>query len=66
MAYNFQTRKNKIKLFMEYEGVTQRVLISLESILQNAKQLQHARLSWNVRCSSGIQFPSKCFLAFAV
>jgi hypothetical protein len=26
MAYNFQTRNNKIKLLMEYEGVTQKVL----------------------------------------
>jgi hypothetical protein len=26
MAYNFQTSNNKIKLLMEYEGVTQKVL----------------------------------------
>jgi hypothetical protein len=26
MAYNFQTGKNKIKLLMEYEDVTQKVL----------------------------------------
>jgi hypothetical protein len=26
VAYNFQTRNNKIKLLTEYEGVTQRVL----------------------------------------
>jgi hypothetical protein len=26
MAYNFQTRKNKPKLLMEYENVTQKVL----------------------------------------
>jgi hypothetical protein len=45
MAYNFQTRNKKIKLLMEYESVTQKVLIPLESILQNAKQLQHERLS---------------------
>jgi hypothetical protein len=38
---------------MEYESVTQKVLIPLESILQNAKQLQHARLSWHVRCPCG-------------
>jgi hypothetical protein len=66
VAYNFQTRKNKIKLLMEYESVTRKVLISLESILQNAKQLHHARLSWHVRCPSGIQFPCKCSPAFAV
>jgi hypothetical protein len=40
MAYNFQIRNNKIKLLTEYESVTQKVVISLESILQNAKQLQ--------------------------
>jgi hypothetical protein len=26
VAYNFQTRNNKIKLLTEYEGVTQKVL----------------------------------------
>jgi hypothetical protein len=26
VVYNFQTRKNKIKLLTEYEGVTQKVL----------------------------------------
>jgi hypothetical protein len=46
VAYNFQTRNNKIKLLLQYESVTQKVLISLESVMQNAKQLQHARLSW--------------------
>jgi hypothetical protein len=45
---------------MEYEIVTQKVLLHLESILQNAKQLQHARLSWHVKCPRGIQFPSNC------
>jgi hypothetical protein len=39
MAYNFQTGNNKIKLLMEYESTTQNVL-SLESILENAKQFQ--------------------------
>jgi hypothetical protein len=37
---------------MEYECVTQKVLLLIESILQNAKQLQHARLSWYVKCPS--------------
>jgi hypothetical protein len=27
---------------MQYEDVTQKVLLRIESILQNAKQLQHA------------------------
>jgi hypothetical protein len=66
VAYNFQTKNNKIKLLTEYESVTQKVLISLESILQNAKQLQHACLSWHIRCPSGIQFSCKCSPAFAV
>jgi hypothetical protein len=34
---------------MEYESTTQKVLLSTESIPQNAKQLQHARLSWQAR-----------------
>jgi hypothetical protein len=51
-ALNIQTGNNKLKL------LTQKVLLSLESILQNAKQLQHARLSLHVRCPSDIQFPS--------
>jgi hypothetical protein len=66
MAYSFQIGKNGIKLLMEYENVTQKVLLFIESIPQNAKQLQHARLSWHVRCPSGIQFPSKCYPAFSV
>jgi hypothetical protein len=58
VAYNFQTGNNNIKLNTEYESVIQKALLRLESILQNATQLQHVRLSWQVRCSSGIQFPS--------
>jgi archaellum component FlaC len=45
MACNFEIENNKIKLLTEYENVTQKVLILAESMLQNAKQLQHARLS---------------------
>jgi hypothetical protein len=33
---------------MEYESVTQKVVLPLQSILQNAKQLKYARLSWKV------------------
>jgi hypothetical protein len=33
-----------MKLLMEYESVNQKVLSLIESILQNAKQLQRARL----------------------
>jgi hypothetical protein len=57
---NFQTGNKKIKLLTKYESVPQKVLLLIESILQNVKQLQHALLSWHVRCPSGIQFPSKC------
>jgi serine/threonine protein kinase len=56
--YNFKTGNNNIKLLTEYESVIQKVLLPIESVLQNAKQLQHARLSWHVRCPSGIQFPN--------
>jgi hypothetical protein len=66
VAYNFQAESNKIKLLMEYESATQKVLLLIESILQKAKKLQHERLSFHVRCPSGIQFPSKCSPAFAV
>jgi hypothetical protein len=44
VAYNFQIGNNKIKLLMEYENVTEKVLLLIESIQQIAKQLQHARL----------------------
>jgi hypothetical protein len=39
MTYNFQTDNNKMKLLTEYESVTQKVSLLIESILQNAKQL---------------------------
>jgi hypothetical protein len=48
VVYSFQTRNNKIKLLMEYESVTQKVLLPIESLLQNAKQLQQAHLSWHI------------------
>jgi hypothetical protein len=37
VADNFETGKNKINLLMEYERVTQEVLLHGESILQNAE-----------------------------
>jgi hypothetical protein len=49
MASNIQTGESKIKLLTEYESVTQTVLLPVESMLQNAKQLQHVRISWHVR-----------------
>jgi hypothetical protein len=39
---NFQTGKNKIQLLTEYESGTQKVLLSVESMLQTGKQLQHS------------------------
>jgi hypothetical protein len=36
-------------MLTEYVNVTQKVVLIIESILQNAKQLQHAPLSWHVR-----------------
>lgn len=38
---------------MKYENITQKVLLSIESILKNAKQLQHARLTGQVRSLLG-------------
>jgi hypothetical protein len=43
VAYNFETGNKKIKLLTEYKNVTQKVLLVIESILQNDKQLQHAQ-----------------------
>jgi hypothetical protein len=57
VAFNFQTGNNRIKLLTGYERVTQKVLWLIESILQNAKQLQHTRLSLHLRSASGIQLP---------
>jgi hypothetical protein len=34
-----------MELLTEYESVTQEVLLSIESMLQNAKRLQHTPLS---------------------
>jgi hypothetical protein len=48
MACNFQTGSNKIKMLEEYESVTQNVSLYIELILKNAKQLQHAGLSWRI------------------
>jgi hypothetical protein len=42
VASNIQTGINKIKMVIQYETVTQKVLLPTESIAQNAKQLQHA------------------------
>jgi hypothetical protein len=36
-------------MLMEYENVTQKVFLHMESMLQNAKQLYLERLSWHVK-----------------
>jgi hypothetical protein len=41
VASNFQTGNNNVNLFAEYESVTQKVILLIESVLQNAKKLQH-------------------------
>jgi hypothetical protein len=38
VAYNFQIGNNKINLLKEYESVTQKVLLPVESTLENAKK----------------------------
>jgi hypothetical protein len=45
VANNFQTAKKEVELLTEYESVTQRAVLFLDSILSHAKQLQHLRLS---------------------
>jgi hypothetical protein len=42
------------KIYMEYESVSQKVLLITESMLQNANQLSHAHLSSHVSSVSGI------------
>jgi hypothetical protein len=37
---------------MEYQSVTEEVLLNIELILQIAKQLQYARFSLHVKCPS--------------
>lgn len=46
------------KNVIEYESVTQK---TVESILQNAKKLQHARVSWHGRYPSSIRFSLHVF-----
>jgi hypothetical protein len=43
VAYNFRIENNEIKLLTEYENATRNVLLSIEAMLQNAKQLQHSQ-----------------------
>jgi hypothetical protein len=34
-----------MKMFIEYESITQQIVLPVKSLLQNAKQLQYACLS---------------------
>lgn len=72
VSYNCQTGNNK-KLKhvyergkMEYEIVTQKIVLSIEIIPQNAMQLPHLRLSWHGRFPSFAQIPSKFLPELAV
>jgi hypothetical protein len=42
VAYDFQIESNKIKLLTEYESVTQKLLLFIDSMLQNAKQFHYS------------------------
>jgi hypothetical protein len=48
VAYTFQIENNKTNLLTEYENVTQTFLFNIDSILQNVKQLQQARVGYYV------------------
>lgn len=63
MAYDFQTGH---KTLYGTCNCYSKVLLFIESMLQNVKQLKHARLSCHVRCPSGIHVPSESSPAFAV
>jgi hypothetical protein len=39
MAYNSKTGSNKIKMLKKYENIIQKVLLLIETMLQNAEQL---------------------------
>jgi hypothetical protein len=41
VAYIFQIGRNKLKLLREYETETQKVLLFIELMLHNTKQLQN-------------------------
>jgi hypothetical protein len=69
VAYNLQIDCNQIKLSEKYESVTQKVFLFIEEVGQNAKQLQHARLSYHVRWPSGISlqmFLSICGVSLSI
>jgi hypothetical protein len=52
VAYNVEIGSNKIKMLKEYENIAQTLLLLLEQMLQNAKQLQHSRFTWHVKYPS--------------
>jgi hypothetical protein len=62
MASNFQIGTNKMKLVMENESGTQNVFLSLESVLQNAKQIPQAVLLFVSSLKSIGHIPEDGFL----
>jgi hypothetical protein len=48
VAYNFQIGKNKIKLPTEYESVTQKVLLHIDSILPSFPSALQLRVSFGL------------------
>jgi hypothetical protein len=55
---NFQVGNNRIKLLMEYESITQKLLLPIQLILQNAKQVQPAHLPQHIQLTSSTCAPS--------
>jgi hypothetical protein len=52
VAYNFQTGRNKIKLLTKYESVTQKVLLSVKSMLQLLNSFNLSAFRITLRCPS--------------
>jgi hypothetical protein len=57
------TGNNEIKLLTEHENVTQEVLLLIESIVQNTKQIQHAPFYYVV---SDLKIISQVYALFTV
>jgi hypothetical protein len=51
VAYNFQTRNNKIKLLMEYESVTQKVLFGKAILAALLSGRKYVVVPQNTDCS---------------
>jgi hypothetical protein len=62
VAYNVQSRNNKIKLLTQYENVTQKVLLFIDQMLQNAKQLQRAQFYFTGHGNQDNNLESPCMI----